>query len=233
MSLRERLRALPSIVGTAPPLGDIPENPRSLIIDFLTAAIDAEIPEPHAITLITVDSDNRPDARVLIIKDIDEQGNIAIATSGHSAKGRQLSSNPQVALSWYCTPHARAIRIRGTACLADPEVRKADFEARSSKAKAIAMAGEQSSAIPPDTDRKALIDAKAAELEALASAAEAEAEGEKDGSGEGTPKQGMDWQVWLIAPEEIEFWQGAKDRNHERLKYTKREGGWEHATLWP
>jgi pyridoxamine 5'-phosphate oxidase len=42
-----------------------------------------------------------------------------------------------------------------------------------------------------------------------------------------------DWQVWLITPEEVEFWQGAKDRNHDRLKYKRTEGGWERTTLWP
>lgn len=222
MSLRSLLRSQPSIVGTAPPLGEIPEHPRSLIVSFLTAAIDAGIPEPHAITLITVDSNGFPDARVLIIKDINDDGNVAIATSAHSAKGRQLLENNKVALSWYCTPQARAIRTRGTATLADEEVIRADFDARSGRAKAIAKAGKQSEVIDSGTDRKALIDAKEKELQAQ------EGEG---GGGEEMP----DWQVWWIVPEEIEFWQGAKDRNHERLRYKRKKDGcgWEHATLWP
>lgn len=152
MSLRDRLRALPSIVGTAPPLITTYDHPRSLIVDFIIKAIDADIPEPHAITLVTVDEAGRPDARVLIIKDIDEDGNIAIATSARSAKGHQLAGNSHVALSWYCTPHARAIRIRGVAYPAESKVATADFEARSSRAKAIAMAGTQSSPISPDTN---------------------------------------------------------------------------------
>jgi pyridoxamine 5'-phosphate oxidase len=220
MSLRSLLRSQPSIVGTAPPLGEVPEHPRSLIVNFLTTAIEAEIPEPHAITLITVDSTGFPDARVLIIKDIDDDGNVAIATSAHSAKGRQLLENNKVALSWYCTPQARAIRIRGTAELADEEVIRADFAARSGRAKATAKAGKQSEVIDSGTNRKALIDAKEKELQAL----------------EGGEEEEMpDWQVWWIAPEEIEFWQGAKDRNHERLQYKRKKdgSGWEHATLWP
>jgi pyridoxamine 5'-phosphate oxidase len=185
------------------------------MVQFLTEAIEAGVPEPHAITLITVDSSNRPDARVLIIKDIDENGAIAIATSSKSAKGNQLSANPQVALSWYCSPHARAIRIRGIASLADNQVSEADFQARSVKAKAIAMAGAQSSPVPPDVDRAARINDMESKL------AEAGDVGSKD------------WQVWLITPEEVEFWQGAKDRNHDRLKYKRAEGGWERTTLWP
>ena len=214
-SLRERLRALPSIVGSSPPLDTSHHDPRTLMVQFLTEAIEADVPEPHAITLVTVDSSNRPDARVLIIKDINENGDIAIATSSKSAKGNQLSNNPQVALSWYCTPHARAIRIRGTASLADSDVSKADFNARSVKAKAIAMAGTQSSPVSPGTNRAALIDEMASKLEET---------GDVDTT---------EWQVWLITPEEVEFWQGAKDRNHDRLKYKRTEGGWERATLWP
>ena len=214
-SLRERLRALPSIVGSSPPLVTTHEDPRTLMVQFVTEAIEADVPEPHAITLITVDSSNRPDARVLIIKDINENGDIAIATSAKSAKGNQLASNPHVALSWYCTPHARAIRIRGTASLADSDVSKADFRARSAKAKAIALAGVQSSPVAPGTDRAALIDDMKAKLEET---------GDVDAT---------EWQVWMITPEEVEFWQGAKDRNHDRLKYKRTEGGWERATLWP
>ena len=214
-SLRERLRALPSIVGSSPPLDTTHNDPRTLMVQFLTEAIDAGVPEPHAITLVTVDSTNRPDARVLIIKDIDENGDIAIATSSKSAKGNQLSKNPQVALSWYCTLHARAIRIRGTASLADSKVSTADFNARSVKAKAIAMAGVQSSPVPPGTNRAALIDDMAAKL------------------AEGGDVESKEWQVWMITPEEVEFWQGAKDRNHDRLKYKRTEGGWESSTLWP
>jgi pyridoxamine 5'-phosphate oxidase len=214
-SLRERLRALPSIVGSSPPLDTTHNDPRTLMVQFLTEAIEADIPEPHAITLVTVDSTNRPDARVLIIKDIDENGDLAIATSSKSAKGNQLSNNPQVALSWYCTPHARAIRIRGTASLADSKVSTADFNARSVKAKAIAMAGVQSSPVPPGTNRAALIDDMAANL------------------AEGGDVESKEWQVWIITPEEVEFWQGAKDRNHDRLKYKRTEGGWESSTLWP
>jgi pyridoxamine 5'-phosphate oxidase len=214
-SLRERLRALPSIVGSSPPLDTTHNDPRTLMVQFLTEAIEAGVPEPHAITLVTVDSSNRPDARVLIIKDIDENGDIAIATSSKSAKGIQLSENPQVALSWYCTPHARAIRIRGTASLADSDVSKADFQARSVKAKAIAMAGTQSSPVPRGTNRAALIDDMKSKLEET---------GDVDST---------EWQVWMITPEEVEFWQGAKDRNHDRLKYKRTEGGWERTTLWP
>lgn len=219
MSLRDRLRALPSIVGSAPPFDTDQEHPRTLMVDFLTSAIDAGVPEPHAITLTTVDESGRPDARVLIVKDVDQDGNVAIATSSSSPKARQMMCNPHVALSWYCTPLARAIRIKGLASLAGSSVAQADYQARSTSAKAIAMAGNQSSIVAPGTDRAALIDAAEDELSMLADS------GSKEGE--------LHWQVWMITLKEVEFWQGARDRNHDRLRYTLEGDTWKRTTLWP
>jgi pyridoxamine 5'-phosphate oxidase len=81
------------------------------------------------------------------------------------------------------------------------------------------MAGVQSSTLPPNTDRTGLINAMETELANQAESAD--------------PSQSSDWQVWLIAPDEIEFWQGAKDRNHDRLQYKREAEGWKHSVLWP
>jgi pyridoxamine 5'-phosphate oxidase len=81
------------------------------------------------------------------------------------------------------------------------------------------MAGAQSSTVDPDVDRGALID----EMESkIATSSNTE-----------PPSNNEEWQVWLIAPQEVEFWQGAKDRNHDRLKYKRKGKGWERTTLWP
>ncbi|MGN6127130.1 MAG: pyridoxamine 5'-phosphate oxidase family protein, partial [Humibacter sp.] len=120
-TLRDKLRALPSVVGVAPPfvLETAPTNPGELVVDWLLTAIDTGVPEPHAATLSTVDENGQPDARVLIVKNITEHGAFEVATSVSSPKARQLATNPRCALSFYWTPLARAIRIRGTAVRAD------------------------------------------------------------------------------------------------------------------
>jgi hypothetical protein len=90
---------------------------RSPDIDHLVVncGVPRKYPRATRYTLVTVDARGRADARVLNIMDIDGEGRIAIATSVRSAKERQLSANPNVALSWYCTAHALAIRIQGIA----------------------------------------------------------------------------------------------------------------------
>ena len=60
---------------------------------WLTEAIDAQVPEPNAMTLCTVGSDLRPSSRIVLIKGYDARG-IVWYTNYESRKGRELSGNP-------------------------------------------------------------------------------------------------------------------------------------------
>lgn len=75
-SLREWLRAQPSLAGTAPrlDLSTLPEEPVALFTAWIREAAAAGVPEPHSATLATVDADGAPDARTLILKDLDDRG---------------------------------------------------------------------------------------------------------------------------------------------------------------
>jgi len=70
-SLRAELRALPVFSAPSPFLdySDLPDSPSDLFRVWLRAAIASGVPEPHAMTLATVDPDGAPDARILILKD--------------------------------------------------------------------------------------------------------------------------------------------------------------------
>ena len=72
--MRERLRSLPVFAAPLPHFAveQAPDRPSALYVEWLTGAIEAGVPEPHAMTLSTVDASGRPDARVLILKDVDE-----------------------------------------------------------------------------------------------------------------------------------------------------------------
>ncbi|MDR6867382.1 pyridoxamine 5'-phosphate oxidase [Microbacterium resistens] len=214
--LRERLRALPAIVGSPPPFDPqlAPESPRELVLEWLDAAISAGVPEAHAATLSTVDASGRPDARVLALKDITPDGSFEIASGGESAKAAQLRSNPACALSFFWTPLARAIRIRGTAIPATADEAAADFLARPLDARAITLLGRQSDPIGIDEDPRALI---ADSLDRV----------------QDRPEMiSRDWTVWRIRPETIEFWQGSPDRSHLRLRYHRDGDRWNHERLW-
>lgn len=215
-TLRDRLRAEASIVGDPPPFDPsaAPDDPQELFREWLTAALDAGIAEPHAATLSTVDEDGRPDARVLVLKDVTADGAFEIATGRESAKGAQLQANPNVALTFYWTPLARSVRIRGVASAASPAESAADFRARNAAAKAIALAGRQSAPLTDVGERDRLVADNLAALSAEPDLVSPE------------------WTLWRIRPFALEFWQGAPTRNHLRLQYTRTAEGWHHTELW-
>lgn len=131
------LRARPALTGSAPVLHpeSVPDDPVALFLNWITVAAEAGVPEPHATTLATVDADGMPDARTLILKDVDERG-WAFAGPRSSAKGEQLAANPTAALNFWWQPVLRAVRVRGRVVEASDEESAADFAARSAAARA-------------------------------------------------------------------------------------------------
>lgn len=215
-TLRDRLRETPSIVGRPPHFdpSTAPDEPRTLFVDWLTAALAGEVAEPHALTLSTVDREGRPDARVLVLKDVTADGAFEIATGDESAKGRQLDSNPHVALTFFWTPLARSVRVRGLAERASPAESASDFRARNPAAKAIALVGRQSAVLRDLDERDHLVEENLARLAFEPDLVSPE------------------WTVWRVRPESIEFWQGDPTRNHLRLRYERTASGWDRTQLW-
>lgn len=132
---RELLRALPTLAGIAPPLDleALPDDPVALFLDWLDVARRAGAAEPHAMTLSTVDADGVPDARVLVLKDVDERG-WAFASTRSSVKGGQLQDEPHAALTFWWQPVVRSVRIRGRVVEASRDESLADLRARSAAA---------------------------------------------------------------------------------------------------
>lgn len=137
------LRAQPSLTGDAPPLdaGSLPGDPGELFRSWLAQALDRGVAEPLAATLATVDADGLPDARTLILKDVDERG-WAFASSRSSRKGAQLAAHPVAALNFWWQPVVRAVRVRGRVVEASPEESAADLAARSAAARDGVTPGE-------------------------------------------------------------------------------------------
>jgi pyridoxamine 5'-phosphate oxidase len=138
-TLRDRFRSVPSVTGSAPAFDPdaVPADPQHLLRAWIDDAISAGVVEPLAITVATVDADGTPDARVLIVKDVDDDGALEIATVAESAKVAQLEANPRCAVSVYWPARARQIRLRGVAERKDDASAAADFAARSPQARAL------------------------------------------------------------------------------------------------
>jgi hypothetical protein len=110
---------------------------------WLLEAIQASVPEPHSMVLSTVDGAGSPDARVLILKNIDQRG-WHFATTNSGPKGRQIALNPFVALTFCWSPLGRQVRISGVALELDSADRQTDFRARPLRSNAAALLARQS-----------------------------------------------------------------------------------------
>lgn len=155
-----------------------------------------------------------PDARVLILKNLDHRG-WHFATTGTGPKGRQIALNPSVALTFYWPALGRRVRLRGMALQAEVHERDADFRARAPGAKAMALVGRQSAVM---RSRQELDDALAREYRRL----------------QGKPELvAPSWALFIVMPHEVEFWQGDSERRHDRLRYKREKAGWIREQLWP
>ncbi len=97
--IKEVLRKIPSLKAPLPDvdLTALPDCPQDTFGLWLAEALNAGVREPHAMTLSTVDADGCPDARILILKNVDDRG-WHFAIKANSPKGRQIEANPNVAL---------------------------------------------------------------------------------------------------------------------------------------
>ena len=87
-------------------------NPLDQFRQWLQEAIDAQVPEPNAMTLATVDAALRPSTRVVLIKGLDERG-LVWYTNYDSRKGQALAGNPYAALQFHWVELERVVRIEG------------------------------------------------------------------------------------------------------------------------
>ncbi|UJP11108.1 pyridoxamine 5'-phosphate oxidase family protein [Microbacterium sp. KUDC0406] len=135
-SIRYLLRAVPALTGSAPPFDPraVPDDPVTLFLTWFDEALAAGVVEPHAMTLSTVDAEGRPDARTLILKDVDRLG-WAFASPRSSAKGHQLAVHPSAALSFWWPSQVRAVRVRGPVLQGTEAESAADLAARSAAAR--------------------------------------------------------------------------------------------------
>jgi pyridoxamine 5'-phosphate oxidase len=207
---------LPVLTGTSPALDDdaVPAEPVPLFVAWLQQAVDAGVPEPHAMTLSTIDADGMPRARVLILKAVDDRG-WHFAVSSVSQKGRDLAAHPAAALTFYWPTLVRQIRIIGTVGDDGAQASAEDFLARPQGSRAMALTLRQSQPLHDIAELDAEIDKanhKLTDNPAL------------------VPEE---WTSYAVRPSQVEFWQGAPDRRHWRLGYQRTESGWDRTRLWP
>ena len=170
--------------------------------------------EANAMTLATVDAEGRPDARMVLLKGVDEQG-FLFFTDYRSAKARDLGAHTDAALVFWWYELERQVRVRGTVEQL-PQATAADYFASRPRGSQLgAWASEQSAVI----SGRAVLDRRLEEVTGRFAA--------------GDVPLPPHWGGYRVIPSEVEFWQGRPDRLHDRLRYRREGTDWVVERLAP
>jgi pyridoxamine 5'-phosphate oxidase len=177
-------------------------------------ALAADVPEPNAMSLATVNPEGIPNLRMVLLKGFDARG-FVFYTNYASRKGCELESNPHAALLFYWPELERQVRINGLVSRVSDEESNAYFASRPRGHQIGAWASDQSAII----ENRGAVDQRAE------SAASRFAD-------RPVPRPPY-WGGYRVVPEVVEFWQGRENRLHDRLEYVRLDGVWRIQRLSP
>jgi pyridoxamine 5'-phosphate oxidase len=177
-------------------------------------ALRAEALEVNAMTLATVSPDGEPSARTVLLKGIGEHG-FVFYTNYESAKAHDLAQNPRACLLFFWAELERQVRITGSVSQVTREETADYFQTRPRDSQIGAWVSPQSRVIP----HRRLLEEN---FESLTAQYE----------GDTIPVPPF-WGGYRVVPLKIEFWQGRPSRLHDRLLYTRQDGGWTRVRLAP
>jgi pyridoxamine 5'-phosphate oxidase len=190
------------------------KSPLSVFHIWMSEAKTHEPSDPDAACLATTDSDGYPDARVVLIRKIDDRG-FCFFTNTKSQKGNELENSPKAALNFHWKSLKKQIRIRGDVMRVSDDESDEYYFSRPLGNRIGAWASLQSQ---PLNTRQDLID-RVREYE------------KKFGDAPPRPEH---WGGYRIIPFSIEFWQEQEHRLHSRLRFQKNSSGdWETSELYP
>jgi len=192
-------------------------DPLAQFGNWLAEARAAQVTEPNAMVVATVSADGRPSTRTVLLKALDASG-LTFFTNYESRKARDLTGNPQVAATFLWADLQRQVHVHGVAektSFADSE---AYFQTRPYLSQLGAHASPQSAVLPS----REWLEQRFAELERLFP--------------KGRVPVPPHWGGYRIVPSMMEFWQGRRNRLHDRVRYTRvagQPGGWKIERLSP
>lgn len=194
---------------------DVDVDPIKQFDKWWQQAIESNIEEVNAMTLATVNEQGAPSARIVLLKDYDEEG-FVFFTNYQSAKGNNIQTNSNVALVFFWKELERQIRIEGVAQKISDQQSDDYYHSRPTESKIGAWASPQSQKIESrevleNNFKKTEMDFKDQDI-----------------------KRPPHWGGYKVLPNKIEFWQGRPGRLHDRIEYSKKkEGNWAFIRLAP
>lgn len=192
----------------------LPGDPMELFRLWMDDALAAGVLEANAMTLATVSADGQPSSRTVLLKGYDKRG-FSFFTNYHSRKGRELEGNPKAALTIFWRERERQVCVRGSVSRLSREESDAYFQSRPYGSQIGAWVSEQSEVIP----NREWLESRDQELKAK--------------HPEGSVPLPPNWGGFVLAPQEVEFWQGRPSRLHDRMLYRRAGNAWEHVRLSP
>ncbi|MBC5816212.1 MAG: pyridoxamine 5'-phosphate oxidase [Candidatus Eremiobacteraeota bacterium] len=189
-------------------------DPIAQLQRWIAEAVQAEIIEPNAMSISTVDERGQPSSRIVLLRGIEQRG-LVFFTSYLSRKGTELQKNPRAALMFYWPELERQARIEGSVEQVSDEESDAYFAQRPRGHQLSAWASEQSEPVESQALLAQRVEDYAARFE-----------------GEDVPRP-HSWGGFLVRPTRIEFWQGRENRLHDRLEFTKEGTSWKLQRLSP
>jgi pyridoxamine 5'-phosphate oxidase len=192
---------------------DVLPNPLNQFAQWFGEAQNAQVAEPNAMTLATVNATGQPSARIVLIKEARNDG-VVWFTNYQSRKGADLLHNAQAALLFFWQPLERQVRFEGVVERVSAAESDAYYHSRPVNSRLGAWSSPQSDII---TSREVL------ETNLAHYAAEFGDE----------PPRPPHWGGYILKPTYVEFWQGRASRLHDRVAYRLVDGAWHIVRLAP
>lgn len=193
---------------------ELNKNPFEQFRRWFSDALSAKIEEPNAMSLATAAPSGKPSCRIVLLKHFDETG-LHFFTNLKSRKAIELVANPFACAVFFWKELERQIIIEGKTQTLSPEESYAYFSKRPRQSQISAWASQQDT---PLTSRQDL-ENEFQRLEALYQDKE-------------IPLPAF-WGGFSLVPERFEFWQGRKDRLHDRFAYSLIKNEWHIERLSP
>ncbi len=194
---------------------DLHADPVAQFGQWFAQAVEAQILEPTAMSLATVDAGGQPLVRTVLLKGVEAEGFIFYTNLG-SRKAEALAHNARVSLLFPWLGLERQVIVCGVVEPVSREAAQAYFASRPRESQLAAWASHQSAPVAS----RAALDASLEEVKAR--------------FGEDEVPLPPFWGGYRVRPESVEFWQGGASRMHDRFLYTRTpEGAWSVERLCP